>query len=161
MLLDAARQDRQQHTMRFLRMPKIRTALWLAALLAASPLAQADDVSADKLAKAIGVADLQVKVVPKRRPQQIYQDYEINNAKGDTLFFVIQAPPSMFAEWKQVPDFAPISGLGQEAYERPGMDQFCARGARYAACVTLMPMAPFPAGKPSPQQIKAALATLL
>ena len=142
-------------------MPKLPSILLLATLLAASPLAQADDVSADKLAKAIGTADLRVKVVPKRRPQQVHQDYEINNAKGDTLFFVIQAPPAMFAEWKQVPGFTPFSGLGQEAYERSGMDQFCARGTRYAACVTLMPMAPFPAGKPSPQQIKAALATLI
>ena len=60
------------------------------------------------------------------------------------------------------PGFEAVSGVGQEAFQRPGMDQFCARGARYSACVTLMPMAPFPGGKkPSPEQIKAALATLL
>lgn len=143
-------------------MPKTRTALCLAALLALSPLAQADDVSADKLAKAIGVPELRVHVVPKRQPQQVHQDYELNNAKGDTLFFVIQAPPAYYAEWKKVPGFEAVSGVGQEAFQRPGMDQFCARGARYSACVTLMPMAPFPGGKkPSPEQIKAALATLL
>ena len=142
-------------------MPLNRHTLWLAALLATSPLACADDVSASQLAQAMGLSGLQVKAVPKRRPQQLHQDYEINNAKGDTLFFVIQAPPAMFAEWKQIPDFEPVSGLGQEAYLRPGMDQVCARGPRHAACVTLMPMAPFPSGKPSVQQIKAALATLI
>lgn len=143
-------------------MSQLRTALWLATLLTLSPLAQASDVSADKLSKAIGVPDLHLKVVPKRQPQQPHQDYELNNAKGDSLFFVIQGPPSLYDEWKLVPGFERFSGVGQEAFERPRMDQYCARGARHAACVTLMPMAPFPGGKkPTPQQIKAALATVI
>lgn len=143
-------------------MPMFRTALWLAASLALSPLAQADDIAVDKLSKAIGVPDLHLKVVPKRRAQQPHQDYELYNAKGDVLFFVIQGPPSLYDDWKKVPDFDLFGGVGQEAFERPRMDQFCAKGARYAACVTLMPMAPFPGGKkPTPQQIKAALATVI
>lgn len=143
-------------------MPKLRITLWLATWLALSPLAQASDVSADKLSKAIGVPDLHLKVVPKRHPQQPHLDYELNNAKGDSLFFVIQGPPSLYDEWKKVPGFEPFGGVGQEAFERRPMSQYCARGARYAACVTLMPMAPFPGGKePTPQQIKAALATVI
>lgn len=145
-------------------MPKFRSPLTLAPLLAlaiASPFAQADDVSADKLAQALGVPGLQVKAVPKRRPQQVNQDYAVSNSKGEAIAAIIQAPPASFADWKQLPDFKTLSGLGQEAYERPEMSQTCARGTKYAACLTLMPGA-FPAGKqPSQQQIKAALTTLI
>lgn len=131
------------------------------ALLLALPLAQAEGVSSEKLAQALGVPGLQVKAVPKRRAAQPHQDYAITDSAGKDIASVIQAPAASFSDWKQVPDFKPLAGLGQEAYERPEIGQTCARGAQQAACLTLMPGA-FPAGKkPSPQQIKAALQTMI
>jgi hypothetical protein len=133
----------------------------LLALLLALPQAQAEGVSSDKLAQALGVPGLQVKAVPKRRAAQPHQDYAVTDSKGEAIASIIQAPAASFSDWKQVPDFKPLAGIGQEAYERPEIGQTCARGAQQAACLTLMPGA-FPAGKkPSAQQIKAALQTLI
>ncbi|MBW8843623.1 MAG: hypothetical protein JF607_01440 [Burkholderiales bacterium] len=131
------------------------------ALLLSWPLAHADGVSADKLAQALGVPGLQVKAVPKRRPQQVQQDYAVTDRAGNDIASVMQAPPASFSDWKQVPGFEPVPGLGQEAFARPEIDQLCARGANASACLTLMPGA-FPVNKkPSLQQRKAALQTLI
>ncbi|MEO6281599.1 hypothetical protein [Roseateles sp.] len=142
----------------------IRYALPLAALLAL-PLPFAahaqSAVSAEKLSQALDTPGLQVKAVSKRRAAQMHQDYDVVDSAGKDMATVTEAPPSMFSEWKQVPDFEPLPGVGQEAYIRPRMDQVCARSARASACLTLMPMAFAKDKKPTVEQLKAALATLL
>ncbi len=128
------------------------------ALLLTLPFAaQAQEVSASHLSQALGMPGLQVKAVPKRRPQQVQQDYDVTDAAGKDIATVTTAAPAVFAEWKQMPGFEPVTGVGQEAYWRPGVDQLCARGAKASACVTLMPMA-FPKDKkPTMAQLKAVL----
>ncbi|MCE4537093.1 hypothetical protein LXT12_07505 [Pelomonas sp. P7] len=132
------------------------------ALLLALPPAQADAVTAAaKLSQALGVPGLQVKAVPKRRAAQVHQDYAVTDGSGKDIASIIQAPAASFSDWKQVPDFQALTGVGQEAYARPEIDQLCARSATGAACLTLVPGA-FPAGKkPSLEQRKAALAALI
>lgn len=130
------------------------------ALLMSLPMAHAE-VSAGKLAQALGVSGLQVKLEPKRRPQQPHQDYLLTDAAGSVVATVILAPATSFADWQQLPGFQPIQGLGQEAYARPELDQLCGRSSGAAACITLMPGA-FPASKkPSLEQRKTALLSLL
>ena len=136
----------------------IRYGLPLAALLSLPLATQAQGVSAEKLSQALGTPGLQVKAVPKRRAQQVHQDYDVVDSAGNDVATVTTAPPATFSDWKQVPGFDPLPGVGQEAYHRPGMDQVCARSAKAAACLTPMPGT---AKKPSQQQLKAALQTLI
>lgn len=129
------------------------------ALLMGLSMARAE-VSANKLAQALGVAGLKVKLEPKLRPQQVHQDYVLTDAAGNEVATVILAPAASFADWQQLPGYQPIQGLGQEAYARPELDQLCGRSRAAAACITLMPGA-FAAGKkPSLDQRKAALLSL-
>lgn len=143
-----------------MRMNRLGLPTLLSALLLALPSAQAE-VSATKLAQALGVTGLQVKSEAKRNPQQAHQDYLLNDASGNTVATVIVAPAASFADWKQVPGFQPVPGLGQEAYARPELNQLCARGGSAAACITLMPWA-FPGNKvPDLEHRKAAVLSLL
>jgi hypothetical protein len=118
-------------------------------------------VSAGPLSQALCTRGLQVKAVAKRRPQHAHQDYDITDAADRDIATVTAGPPSMFKQRKEVLGFDPVPGLGQEAFWRPGVDQLCARGAKTAACLTLMPMA-FPKDRKSTMpQPKAALQGLI